>query len=414
MIAFFHAVRSATQEVKDITEVGETLAYTWFGRPNWAYSSAAQKYWIGSTKDTLSGTTQHITEYDINEDKYITTQLGSVYEKDDHNQCQIIIRQSDNRLIAFYTEHNGTRLRYRISLHPLDSKTWGGEKVLNPYSSYSYLSPYQNNNGHIYIFFRVRVSGVSTWYYMKSTDGAETFGSAVELFGAGATHNYLISCQDDNKIHFAASNGHPQTNSNININVYHFYFDMDNDIAYNSDGVALVLPLSNSTITLVSQTTANNTSWILDVTVKNGNPRVLFIYYPNGRVNGFYVKELFFAEYNNGWVTPIKISETMQGYIEDDYSIQEYAYDGASRFDTVNPDIIWMPKQVNGILEIHKVDLGVNPMYVEQLTFNSEKNNWRPISVPSDVNNLLWLRNNGYFMYTDYDISLMTSSVTRQ
>ena len=39
---WFHALLGSvdiSEEVRDVTEVGETLAYTWFGRPNWAYSA---------------------------------------------------------------------------------------------------------------------------------------------------------------------------------------------------------------------------------------------------------------------------------------------------------------------------------------------------------------------------------------
>jgi len=86
---FLHALFSIVDEKPvDVTSVGESLAYTWFGRPNYAYSSEANKYWIGTTKDTPSGTTQHITEYNLNTNVYSTTQVGTTYEKDDHNQCQ--------------------------------------------------------------------------------------------------------------------------------------------------------------------------------------------------------------------------------------------------------------------------------------------------------------------------------------
>jgi len=57
------------------------------------YSADAEKYWIGSTHDTEEDTTQHITEYNINKDIFSTTQVGTIFQKDDHNQVQILIRQ---------------------------------------------------------------------------------------------------------------------------------------------------------------------------------------------------------------------------------------------------------------------------------------------------------------------------------
>ena len=413
MNPFFHAILAVSEVVKNITEVGETLAYTWFGRPNWAYSETAQKYWIGTTKDTVGGTTQHITEYNLEDNTYTTTKLGSVFQKDDHNQSQILIRESDKRLIAFYVEHNGSQLRWKISTNPLDGKFWGTEINYNPISTYSYISPYQASNGNIFVFFRSFLgAGDFRWYFIKSTDDGLTFGAHTEFFNNGAVQAYLISSQDGDKVHFTASNGHPNNNPALNISVYHFYFDLITETSHKSDATLITLPLNVSKLTSVALTAGNNTSWILDIVCKNNLPRIIYTYYPEGRVNNWILKELWFAEWNGtNWINNQKISETLNGYIEDDAEIVEKAYSDASRFDTYNPDIIWMPKQVNGILEIHKVDLRNNPVYIEQITFNSTVNNWRPISVPSPVNNLLWLKNNDYNMYNDYSITLQTKTV---
>lgn len=408
---FFHALLSINEEAKEITSIGETLSYTWFGRPNYAYKN--YRYWVGTTRDTPLGTTQHITQYDEDSDEFVTTQVGTVYQKDDHNQVQILIRASDNKLIAFFVEHNGSDLRWRISDNPLDSTSWGIVKSTDPLGNYSYVSPYQSSAGYIYIFFRV-VSGSSyIWYYCKSTDDGNTFGSPTQFLNNGATQSYVISSQNGNEIHFAATNGHPQSNSSLNINVYHFYFDMLSETWHKSDGAVLTLPTSSATQTQVISFTGNDSSWILDIVLKEGKPRILYAFYPSGRSTSFYEKELWFIEWNGvAWINNIKIANTMSGYIEDDLSIQELCYTGASRFSIENPDVIWMPKQVGGILEIHKVDISnMETIFIEQLTFDSTVNNWRPISVMSSKYNLLWLRNNDYNTFTDYDITLMAKTI---
>ncbi|WZL88331.1 BNR-4 repeat-containing protein [Salinimicrobium sp. 3283s] len=410
---FFHSLLSLTNEVRDVTEVGESLAYTWFGRPNYAYSEEAQKYWIGSTKDIAEGTTQHITEYDITEDTYTTTRVGTVFEKDDHNQVQIVIRSSDKRLLVFYSEHVGNSLRYRISTNPLDSSSFGEEKLVPGGDAYkfSYPSPYQASNGDIFVFWRFTPPSIEEeWYYAKSTDGGETWNTSVKLYATGY-RAYLVSSQDGDKIHFFGNNGHPEINNDLNINCYHFSFDLTTETAYNSVGTSIALPVTPPFATQVNSAVRNDTSWILDVTTKNNLPRVLFVFYPQGRANDFLTKELWLSVFNGTeWINTL-ITTTLSGYIEDDASVQESAYPGASRFDSTNPDIIFMPKEVNGILEIFKVDISVSPIYFEQLTFDSEVHNWRPISVPSPVNNLLWLKNNDYNMWNDYDISLQTKTV---
>jgi len=414
---FWNSLLSSFQlgEISDVTGVGETLAYTWFGRTNAVYSEETNKYWIGSTKDTENGTTQHITEFDINEESYVTTQIGTQFAKDDHNQAQIIIRNSDKRLIAFYAEHNSIVFRMRISSNPFDGKSWQNEIVLDPSPSggYSYVSPYQDSTGNLYVFYRVSVGGGQyVWRYIKSTNGGVSFGSEAEFFNDGNVQAYLITCQDGNKVHFTASNGHPENNPSLNVGVYHFYFDMENETFHNSIGSNLSLPLVTNVMSLVKSTSGNNTSWILDITTKFGQPRIIFAYYPEGRVNEWLDKELWYSSFNgSSWSTADKISKTRSGYMEDDASIEEKAYTGASRFDSKNPDIIWMPKDVDGVLEIHKVDISTNPIYIEQITFDSEVDNWRPISVPSPVNNLVWIKKNRYDFYTDYELSLQTKTV---
>ena len=413
MQPFFHSLLSINNsESKEVTPELDSLAYTWFGRPNYAASDVAQKYWIGSTKDTESGTTQHITEYDMVLDTFTSTQVGSLYNKDDHNQSQILIRESDKRLIVFYTEHVGSAVNYRISINPLDSSAFGVEKTIASTPDSSYASPYQASNGNIFVFWRYTpVTIQEEWWYSKSTDGGVTFGTPVKLYETGV-RAYLITNQLNDAIHFIASDGHPQTNFGLLVNNYHFKFNLLTEVATDSVGSVITLPLVPANLTPIYTSSNNDTSWILDITTKNNLPRVLYLVYPDGMINDTITKQLWYAEFNGLiWTNKQLISTTMVGYIEKDDVIGEYAYSGASRFDTTNPDIIWMPKQVDDILEIHKVDLSINPIYIEQITFNSTVDNWRPISVNSSKYNLLWLRNNSYISFLDFNITLMAKTV---
>ncbi|MDT0689376.1 BNR-4 repeat-containing protein [Salegentibacter sp. F188] len=404
MNPFIHALFTEYGEMIQVTEVGETLAYTWFGRPNIVFSEEANKYWVGSTRDILEGTTQHVTEFDLINNTYTPVRVGTVYEKDDHNQAQILIRSSDKRLIAFYSEHNGAAIRYRISTNPLSGLEWGEENILNPGGTYTYPSPYQSTNGNIFLFYRTG----HYWRYIKSTDGGETFGSPVLFYDNNNRKAYLISSQDGDKVHFVGSSGHPNFNSDLNLHTCHFYFDLITETFHQTTGEVIPVPFASENATTVNQPTRNDSSWILDVTTKNRNPRVLYILYPDAFIADFFVKHLYFAEFINGSWEKTFIAETMSGYM---YS-GEKGYSGASRFDASNPDIIWMPKQVGGILEIHKVDLNkTGSRKIEQITFNSEVDNWRPISCTAPKNNLLWLKNNRYTTFTDYDISLIAKTV---
>lgn len=413
MIHFFHSLLSNNDsEINIITEVGEKMAYTWFGRPNWAQYE--NKYWIGSTASTEGGITQHISEFNLETEDYTTTQVGNTFEYDDHNQAQILIRKSDNRLIAFFVEHSGAKIRWRISTNPLDSTSWGTINEYNPVNGYSYISPYQSTDGNIFLFFRATVSsGYYKWYYVKSTDDGNTFGNLVEVIDNGNTQNYCITVQEVNKLHFVSSNGHPNNNPTLNISMYHFYFDMISETFHKTDGTLITTPFTVSNTTLVNLTTDADTSWNLDISIKDGKPRILYAFYPSGKNTSLFEKELWFKEWNGvAWVNNTKISHTMSGYIEKDMSVQEKAYTGASRFHTSKPDIIIMPKHINGVLELHKVDISdINNIYIEQLTFNSIKDNWRPICLDFPKNNLIWLRNDKYDMYNNFDIVMMSKTI---
>lgn len=410
---FFHALLTSNVGASEVTDIGEKMAYTWFGRPNWAVNG--NKFWIGSTASTASGLTQHISEFNLNTGEFTTTQVGTEFEYDDHNQAQILIRASDNRLVAFFVEHNGNALRWKISTNPLDATAWGDVNEYDPLDDYSYISPYQDSNGDVYVLFRSHVPSTSIfkWYYVKSTDDCATFGTPVEIIDNGATQNYCITVQDGDKIHFVSSDGHPENNLSMNVSMYHFYFDMGTETFHKSDGTAITLPMAVADTTNIITTTGNDTSWNLDITVKDGKPRILYAFYPSGRNTVFYEKELWFAEWDGtAWVNNTKISETMSGYIEKDAVIVEHAYTGGSRFVVGKPDLVIMPKQVNGVLELHKVDISIlEHIYIEQLTFDSEVDNWRPICLDFPENNLLWLRNDRYDMYNDFDIMLMSRTL---
>jgi hypothetical protein len=390
--------------IGNITEAG----WTWFGRPTYAYSPSNNKYWIG----VLNGQRAGVIEYNGDSDTFNFTQVGTVNNKDDHNQTKLLIRASDGRLIAFYGEHTGPAIRYKISTNPFDSSSWGSEYTLDPSNGYAYTSPYQASNGDIYIFFRHFLGGSTFyWAYMKSTDDGLTF-SYYTSFLQNPQRPYLISVQHGDIIHFAGTNGHPQTNNSINVNQYHFYFDMITTTFHKSNGDIIAIPMVSSNQTLVQGFTGNDTSWGLDITIKENKPRIIYCKYPSGRNTLWKVKEIWFVEWDgSNWVNNQMITQTLDGYVETDTRIQEYAYEGGSRFSIENPDIIWMSKQINSVLEIHKVDISINPFYIEQITFNSQFDNWRPISVISEKNNLIWLVKNRYAMFTDFNQSISCFTV---
>lgn len=391
------------------------IAYTWFGRPTTAHYGT--KSWIGVTKEVIgTGYTQHIIEYNETANTYTATQVGTVYEEDDHNMPSVLVRSLDNRLLIAYTEHDGAKLRLRISTNPTDSSSWGSEFDLTPEggSDYTYPSLYQLANGNIVMIYRFFISPASLWYSIQSTDGGVTWGTPTEFY-TDAYQLYLIPTQSDinaNIIHFVASSKHPMASESIPNSVYHFYADFSTNNFYKSDGtnVTSSLPLAPANITPVSIKTSPDTSWIDDVITVSGVPRILFTNYPNGIGTNLNIKDLYYAEWNgSSWTTPYKIATCLIGYIESGSVAIEYGYVPASRFDTNDTTAIWTAIQVAGILEIHKVTrLSSSSFSIQQITYNSTLTNWRPIIIKGgNKNKVMWLRNNYYVHYTNFNIDLI-------
>lgn len=400
--------------------VSQHIAYTWFGRKNTAYS--AGRSWIGVTKDIVAGTFQHIIEYQESGDFYSETLVGTVADKDDHNQPSILVRSSDSKLLIAYTEHNAAQIRLRISTTANSAASFTSEYTIQPSGAssrqYDYPHLYQITNGDIILIYRLFLSGTGhSWCYTKSTDGGSTWGLPTEFYKVSTTAQaYIVPAQSDidaNIIHFVATDKHPQHLSFAPTSIYHFYFNASSLTFYKSDGtdITSLLNLQPSEITAVSIFTSPDSSWMDDITVVNGLPRIIYTKYPNGVNTSLQIKELWFTEWTGlAWSIPYKIAQTLNGYMEQGGTISEYAYIPAARFDLNNRSIIWAGIQVSGILEIHRVTRFSSSYFsIEQISFNSVKNNWRPIIIEgSAIKNVLWMRMNTYNSYTDYDMDLIT------
>ena len=288
MKAFHHSLLSESLNKVNAYKLDD-LAYTWFGRPNTAFSAAANKYWVGGVKDGI----QTLIEVDLLTGEATTFPVGHVFEEDDHNQAQILIRQSDSRILICYTGHNANYVGIRISENPLDGSLFRPVKIINTGFLNSYTSPYQASNGDIFIFYRARGSAgaptwATQWHYIKSVDDGETWGSGV-IFWEYPLFNdtiYLISHQDGDNLHFIGTNGNPEEVGEYNLKPYHFVFDISNETATNSSGDSITLPVSPSNATEVfSDITGDENTWILDVITVLGVPRMLWVYFPLGKKN---------------------------------------------------------------------------------------------------------------------------------
>lgn len=424
MKSIFHALLSENNP-KGPTEVNQrtvdNLAYTWFGRPN--IVTNGDKYWVGGVKDGI----QQVVEYNSVTDTKETYPIGHEFEEDDHNQAQILIRASDNRLMFVYAGHNSNYIGVRISTNPLDASSVGPVLLIDTTYLNSYPSPYQASNGNIFIFYRARAGSAfneTRWQYVKSTDNGATWSAPTDLWyypGFDRT-NYLISYQDGNNIHFVGTPGNPEELNEDNLRPYHFVFNILTETATNTAGGSITLPITPSNATLIfSNISGVETTWILDVITVAGVPRMLFVYFPNGnRTSGskWKARYIYYAVWNGStWVSEQLYAEQF-GYIGKEFraNVTSKSYCGCPRFVTANPDLIIIPKEdltnndyLKRRLELFKYDL--RDKSEVQLTYNSEHDNWRPITSLTSKQNLLWIFTNDYVDFLRFDIKLKSATV---
>lgn len=394
----------------DFQIVCEYASHCWFARNKSAYDPTTNKSWIGqvhadSFAPANTGYSQFI--FEINNDTNVITKfkLGTVTQYDDHNEPSILIRSSDNRLIAVYSEHSGALLRWRISTNPNDATAWGSEQTLNPVGGghvYTYPSVFEAENGHIYIFFRDQIGTTQRgWSYVKSTNGGATFGGYARITGV----TYSTLAQDPNnkdKIHFLVC-WHPDNTIIADNYILHGYWNCSTNTFHKSDGTDITasIPVDETDMTVIDTALIANDQdcWIEDIIIDNsGNPRVLYTKIPD--MPTALLKDEYYSEWTgSAWTTPHLLHRSATHYMETellDTNLLSIWYPPNSSFDRANPDRIFSSIETAGdfgnVCEIWELHRQSSSSFTrQQRTYNSAKDQWRPFTVASPTNNVFWL-----------------------
>lgn len=379
----------------------ENAAHGWFIREKAVYHAGSNKTFFSQCHGPSNANyTQYIFQLDHATGIVTKFALGSVLEKDDHNEPSILIRASDSRLIAAYTEHSGTTLRWRISTNPLDISSWGAEQTFDPNTAnvFTYLTTYQVTNGDIYIFFRdAGVSGGSTsrWSYVKSTNNGSSFSG----YTTYSDFTYSTAAQDPtnaNKIHFIVSE-HPGDGDFPNV-IGTFYFDASDATIRKTDGTDITanIPVGAAHVTVLQTNNSPVQCWIEDVIVDaTGKPRALFNLIPDETTTAL-LKDEYYTEWTgSAWTTPHLLHRASTHYMETDIpsvlDIDSKWYAPLGAFDRSNPDRIFSSKEVSGVCEIHKLTrISASSFTSEQLTFGNGYDQWRPFTTSAPTYNVWW------------------------
>jgi hypothetical protein len=169
--------------------------------------------------------------------------LHAAFEADEHIPPALLVRDSDQRILAFYSKHNNVPFNLKISTNPSDVSSWGSATDLDSqlggtrYTDYQVHQLLAETNDPIYLFYRDEPSAGtdSRWCYSKSTDGGATWATQTILYRQASSRSYFISWSDGaGRIHFLASSTGAGTHWG------HFYYD--GGAYYNSAGVNIGSP----------------------------------------------------------------------------------------------------------------------------------------------------------------------------
>lgn len=175
----------------------------------------------------------------------VSTTVGTAPEVDTHDAPVIHIRDSDDRLMVFWSGHLGSAMNLRISTNPLDVSAWGAAVNLDAQlggTAYTYPSIVQllgEANDPIYLFYRDHFGGAGRMCYSTTTDGGTTWAAQTILASqSGVTPYFVVGSDGDARIDIAISTGHPLTEPPAS--VHHF---MRSSGAWKeADGTALGSP----------------------------------------------------------------------------------------------------------------------------------------------------------------------------
>ncbi|WP_167610818.1 BNR-4 repeat-containing protein [Maribellus sediminis] len=419
VLVLFFSAAGAQNNIQTLSDDG---AWCWFSGPRAIYThngnSAIVTGWITKNGSLQSG----ILNYKTGE---IQTQtITPELEKDDHaNPAFVELANKD--VLLFCAKHYDHKVRVNRLEAEAVSKGFGEtvehdiydeEELKNyPYKRVTYANPValSEENNRIYCFGRwTGYKPNITW----SDDNGESFlKSKVFITNIpydGNNRPYVCYFSDGkSKIHILFTDGHPR-NEPLNSVYYACY---EKGAFWKADGTKICdmkdIPFEPKDASVVYQATEENgRAWIYDIAQdKKGRPVVLYARYPEETQHLYH-----YAIYDGKtWVdneicnSGKWFPQTQEGKTE-----PEPHYSAGMSFNPLNPEIIYLSRNVNGTFEIEKREtknMGKS-WKVTPITQNSEYDNVRPV-VPKnmkkgDVPVVLWMVNKKYIHYTNFDTKI--------
>jgi hypothetical protein len=383
--------------------------WTWFNDPRAIYYNGKTYFgYIDGSGDPYAA--QYVHSTGLTSTPARLYPAASPFQVDDHDNPAFLIRDSDKRILAFFSTHFGTDQYINISTNPEDATVWDGPTNIRSViggNITTYANPVQltgEANDPIYFFFRDHYDGTNTeWGYSKSTDGGVTWGSKVSVVRLNYTKNVP---NGDSRIDFVGSPHADNSVEPIEHSIYHWYYQ--GGAWFKSDGSAAgSLPLAASSLTKVySGAGAADDAWMWDIAIGgDGRPRIAYATFPSTSDHRYN-----YARWTGtGWVT----SQIAVGgnHIYGD-ATQAY-YSGGVVIDQSNVNVVYASIYISaGRWDIFRYESSDNGLTWVGTALTSSGKNVRPVSVRNHGAELqvLWM-DGTYTTYTNYSVGTTGAGV---
>ncbi|WP_321347029.1 BNR-4 repeat-containing protein [uncultured Draconibacterium sp.] len=417
---------SSQQKTADKTPVVKTLnddgAWCWFSDPRAIYTSDGQIITGWIKKD---GSVEVASLNPETGDAKFNN-IFPQFEFDDHDNPAFTVLPNGNIFTMFAWHATDKGVVSTTTTNGTDISSFGENLIFKPKTeellknfpreTYTYANPFvlSEEDNKLFVFGR--------WIGFKpnliiSDDNGQTWSEQyVVMSDVPFTPNnrpYVKYYSDGkSKIHMIFTDGHPRvepTNS-----VYYCYYEKG--AFWKADGTKICnlngLPFQVTDATVVYKADEEHgRAWICDVVEKEGTPYILYTRHPQETDHRY-----FYAWYNADTKTWEDheickagkwFPQTPEGETE-----REPHYMGNMTFNPNKPNEIYLSREINGVFEIEKrtTNDGGNTWNIEPITQNSTLDNVRPFIPryqPKDSKTVvLWMENNKYIHYTDYDCSI--------
>lgn len=333
--------------------------------------------------------------------------LISGLNEDDHGNPALLVRNSDQKLLAFFVDHNTDQYYIATSTNASDASAWETAIDIAPQlgtTEMSYANPVQltgETGEPIYNFFRGSQGAINlALWYTKSFDGGVTWSAATQFAAAGRPYMKLVQ-NGTSRIDFFFSDGHPS--EHVGNSLYHMY--MQGGSFYKSDGTLITasLPLTPAShmTRIYDGNGVNGEAWNWDIQIDGtGKPVVAFATFVTTSDHRYR-----YAKWSGSAWTDYEV--TAAGGSIENLGSEPY-YSGGIVIDPDDINTVYYSRDEGGVNEIFKAVTANNgASWTETQLTSDGVESFRPYKAAGS-DKLLYLKGD-YVGYTSYNAVVVQS-----